>query len=57
MTKGAYFYDACTRVPMIVRGPGVEVGRVAAPVQWHDIAGGRAGSGAGGRYQWSAVYP
>ncbi|NKB70949.1 MAG: sulfatase-like hydrolase/transferase [Candidatus Latescibacteria bacterium] len=39
MTKGAYFYDACTRVPMIVRGPDVEVGRVAAPVQWHDIAG------------------
>ena len=39
MTKGAYFYDACTRVPMIVRGPGVEAGRVEAPVQWHDVAG------------------
>jgi len=38
MTKGAYFYDACTRVPMIVRSPGVSGGVQAAPVQLHDIA-------------------
>lgn len=39
MTKGAYFYDACTRVPMIVRNPGAEPSAETAPVQWHDIAG------------------
>ena len=39
MTKGAYFYDACTRVPMIVRNPGARVGHEPSPVQLHDIAG------------------
>ena len=39
MTKGAYFYDACTRVPMIVRNPGGQPTRETAPVQLHDIAG------------------
>ena len=39
MTKGAYFYDACTRVPMIVRTPEGEPDVQAAPVQLHDIAG------------------
>ncbi|MBS14780.1 MAG: hypothetical protein CME19_24745 [Gemmatimonadetes bacterium] len=38
MTKGAYFYDACTRVPMIVRGPGIGPRVEEAPVQLHDIA-------------------
>ena len=38
MTKGAYFYDACTRVPMIVRSPGSESRVESSPVQLHDIA-------------------
>lgn len=39
-TKGAYFYDACTKVPLIMRFPGaVRPGaRVSALVQPHDIA-------------------
>ncbi len=40
MTKGAYFYDACTRVPMVVRNPdSTGDGVVSAPCQLHDIAG------------------
>ena len=39
MTKGAYFYDACTRVPMIVRNPDAKPAIETSPVQWHDIAG------------------
>ncbi len=39
MTKGAYFYDACTRVPMIIRDPEAKPAiESSAPVQWHDIA-------------------
>lgn len=38
MTKGAYFYDACTRVPMIVRAPEGPRGVEEAPAQLHDIA-------------------
>jgi arylsulfatase len=38
MTKGAFFYDACTRVPMIVRAPGVNPRVERSPVQLHDIA-------------------
>jgi len=38
--KGAYFYDACTRVPLLMRWPGRLKGgtRVAGVVQPHDIA-------------------
>ena len=39
MTKGAYFYDACTRVPMIVRDPRGGASVESSPVQLHDIAG------------------
>ena len=39
MTKGTYFYDACTRVPMIVRNPDAKPAIETSPVQWHDIAG------------------
>jgi arylsulfatase len=38
MTKGGYFYDACTRVPLIVRSPTTAPGVEAAPVQLHDVA-------------------
>jgi arylsulfatase len=38
MTKGAYFYDACTRVPMIVRWPGGERRTERSPAQVLDIA-------------------
>lgn len=38
MTKGSYFYDACTRVPMIVRAPGVAPAVETSPAQLHDIA-------------------
>lgn len=38
MTKGAYFYDACTRVPMIVRAPGQNPSVVRTPVQLLDVA-------------------
>lgn len=38
MTKGAYFYDACTRVPLIVRAPGHKASVVEAPCQLLDIA-------------------
>lgn len=37
--KGGFFYDACTRVPMLMRGPHVEAGTTNnAPAQLHDIA-------------------
>ncbi len=37
--KGAFMYDACTRVPMIVRLPQQKEGRVVdIPCQLHDIA-------------------
>lgn len=36
--KGGFFYEACTRVPMIARGPGVTGGESGAMVQPHDIA-------------------
>jgi arylsulfatase len=39
MTKGAYFYDACTRVPMIVHDPRKSASVESSPVQLHDIAG------------------
>jgi arylsulfatase len=40
VVKGGYFYDACSRVPFLIRWPGhVPAGTVvAAPVQPHDIA-------------------
>ena len=38
MNKGAYFYDACARVPMIIRIPDSERRVERAPVQLHDIA-------------------
>ena len=40
ITKGAYFYDPCTRVPMILRLPEGELAgtRVAELVQPHDLA-------------------
>ncbi len=40
ITKGAYFYDPCTRVPMILRLPRAEGAgtRVADLVQPHDLA-------------------
>ena len=40
ITKGAYFYDPCTRVPMILRLPAAERAgtRVADLVQPHDLA-------------------
>ena len=40
ITKGAYFYDPCTRVPMILRLPKSECAgtRVAELVQPHDLA-------------------
>ena len=41
LAKGAFFYDACTKVPLIIRYPEkVESGkRVKDLVQLHDIAG------------------
>jgi len=38
--KGAFFYDPCVRVPLIVRLPGVLKGgtRIAKPVQLRDLA-------------------
>jgi arylsulfatase A-like enzyme len=41
VVKGAYFFDACSRVPFLMRWPGhVPAGTVVdAPVQPHDIAG------------------
>ena len=37
--KGAYMYDACTRVPMIIRVPGEPGGQtINTPCQLHDIA-------------------
>lgn len=56
MTKGGYFYDACTRVPMIVRAPGVLPRREPAPVQLHDVAAtclGFAGQDAADTVDWS----
>ena len=40
ITKGAYFYDPCTRVPLIMRLPGAERAgaRVRELVQPHDLA-------------------
>ena len=40
ITKGAYFYDPCTRVPMILRLPAAERARtrVGELVQPHDLA-------------------
>ena len=57
MTKGAYFYDACTRVPLIVRAPGHEASVVEAPCQLLDIAAtclGIAGSDDDEIRRWSA---
>ena len=41
--KGPFFYEACARVPLIIRRPGTVVDRsagesVAAPCQLHDLA-------------------
>ena len=37
--KGAFMYDACTRVPMIIREPGQSGGQIIdAPCQLHDLA-------------------
>jgi arylsulfatase len=40
LAKGAFFYDACTKVPLIIRYPGVVKGglRVDELVQPHDLA-------------------
>jgi arylsulfatase A-like enzyme len=39
LAKGCFFYDPCTRVPMILRAPGRRAGEViGTPVQPHDIA-------------------
>ncbi len=40
LVKGAFFYDPCTRVPLIIRWPGrIPVGkRLSALVQPHDLA-------------------
>ena len=56
MTKGSYFYDACTRVPMIVRVPGGEAEVCDTPVQLHDIAATclqTAGQSADQTAEWS----
>ena len=38
-TKGAFMYDPCTRVPMIIQDPKQEKGRIVdIPCQLHDIA-------------------
>ncbi len=38
MTKGAYFYDACTRVPLLIRAPCQQPSVVETPCQLLDIA-------------------
>ena len=56
MTKGAYFYDACTRVPLIVHAPGVPSRVETAPAQLHDIAStclGVGGQSATQTQEWS----
>ena len=40
LVKGAFFYDACTRVPLLMRWPQqlAGAGVVTSPVQLHDLA-------------------
>ena len=56
MTKGGYFYNACKRVPTMVRAPGQPPRIEHAPVQLHDVAAtclGFAGDAPADTADWS----